>query len=381
MKVRIDNVTKKFGNTTAVNNFSAELQDGHLICLLGPSGCGKSTLLNMLCGIIPVTEGKIYFDDKDVTKLPPDQRNIGMVFQNYALYPHMTVAQNIAFPLEVLKVKKDERKARVEEIAKLVHVDNLLRRYPSELSGGQQQRVAIARAMVKKPQLLLMDEPLSNLDARLRLEMREEIRRIQKETGVTTVFVTHDQEEAMSISDSILLMKDGLLIQSGLCQELYVNPNSLFVAEFLGNPPANKLSVVECEQSERIETTAELQKYIGDFDKLNHPATVAIRPEAFTLDPNGTEAEILFISEMGKDQIVTMTYLGNTVRAILNLDELEQVVSTGSTTANASATTALIGRKIKVGLKKKGVFTFDKEGHRCHPDSASCHPELDSGSN
>ena len=333
MKVRIDNVTKKFGNTTAVSNFSAELEDGHLICLLGPSGCGKSTLLNMLCGIIPVTQGKIYFDDKDVTKLPPDQRNIGMVFQNYALYPHMTVAQNIAFPLEVLKVKKDERKARVEEISKLVHVDNLLRRYPSELSGGQQQRVAIARAMVKKPQLLLMDEPLSNLDARLRLEMREEIRRIQKETGVTTVFVTHDQEEAMSISDSILLMKDGLLIQSGLCQELYVNPNSLFVAEFLGNPPANKLPVVECEQSERIETTA---------------VTVAIRPEAFTLDPNGIEAEIQFISEMGKDQIVTMKYLGNTVRAILNLED----------SGLAS------GSKIKVGLKKKGVFTFDKEGRR-----------------
>ncbi len=326
MKVRIDNVTKKFGHTTAVSNFSAELQDGHLICLLGPSGCGKSTLLNMLCGIIPVTEGQIFFDDKDVTKLPPDQRNIGMVFQNYALYPHMTVAENIAFPLEVQKVKKEERKARVEEIAKLVHVDNLLKRYPSELSGGQQQRVAIARAMVKKPQLLLMDEPLSNLDARLRLEMREEIRRIQKETGVTTVFVTHDQEEAMSISDSILLMKDGLLIQSGLCQELYVNPNSLFVAEFLGNPPANK---------------------IVEDDKIT-----AIRPEAFILDDNGTEAEIQFISEMGKDQIVTMTYLGNTIRAILNLDDM----NVGS------------GSKIKVGLKKKGVFTFDKEGHRCHPE-------------
>lgn len=343
MKVRIDNVTKNFGHTTAVGNFSAELQDGHLICLLGPSGCGKSTLLNMLCGIIPVTQGQIYFDDKNVTKLPPDQRNIGMVFQNYALYPHMTVAENISFPLEVQKMKKDERKARVEEIAKLVHVDNLLRRYPSELSGGQQQRVAIARAMVKKPQLLLMDEPLSNLDARLRLEMREEIRRIQKETGVTTVFVTHDQEEAMSISDSILLMKDGLLIQSGLCQELYVNPNCLFVAEFLGNPPANKITVVEA-----LETTTELQKYIGGFDKLNHPATVAIRPEAFTLDPNGIEAEIQFISEMGKDQIVTMTYLGNTVRAILNLED----------------SSLAAGSKIKVGLKKKGVFTFDKEGRR-----------------
>ena len=292
------------------------------VAFAGHSNVGKSTLLNMLCGIIPVTEGQIFFDDKDVTKLPPDQRNIGMVFQNYALYPHMTVAENIGFPLEVQKVKKEERKARVEEIAKLVHVDNLLKRYPSELSGGQQQRVAIARAMVKKPQLLLMDEPLSNLDARLRLEMREEIRRIQKETGITTVFVTHDQEEAMSISDSILLMKDGYLIQSGLCQELYVNPNSLFVAEFLGNPPANK---------------------IVEDDKIT-----AIRPEAFTLDPNGTEAEIQFISEMGKDQIVTMIYLENTVHAILNLEDMN--VSSGS--------------KIKVGLKKKGVFTFDKEGRR-----------------
>ena len=336
MKVRIDNVTKTFGQTTAVSNFSAELEDGHLICLLGPSGCGKSTLLNMLCGIIPVSQGQIFFNDKDVTKLPPDQRNIGMVFQNYALYPHMTVAENIAFPLEIQKVKKDERKARVEEIAKLVHVDNLLRRYPSELSGGQQQRVAIARAMVKKPQLLLMDEPLSNLDARLRLEMREEIRRIQKETGITTVFVTHDQEEAMSISDSILLMKDGVLIQNGLCQELYVNPNCLFVAEFLGNPPANKI--------------------IQD-DKI-----LAIRPEAFTLDPNGTEAEIQFISEMGKDQIVTMTYLGNTVRAILNLDQLKEELEDSS--KGIKTNISLLGQKIKVSVKQKGLFTFDKEGRR-----------------
>ena len=336
MKVRIDNVTKTFGQTTAVSNFSAELEDGHLICLLGPSGCGKSTLLNMLCGIIPVSQGQIFFDDKDVTKLPPDQRNIGMVFQNYALYPHMTVAENIAFPLEIQKVKKDERKARVEEIAKLVHVDNLLRRYPSELSGGQQQRVAIARAMVKKPQLLLMDEPLSNLDARLRLEMREEIRRIQKETGITTVFVTHDQEEAMSISDSILLMKDGVLIQNGLCQELYVNPNCLFVAEFLGNPPANKI--------------------IQD-DKI-----LAIRPEAFILDPNGTEAEIQYISEMGKDQIVTMTYLGNTVRAILNLDQLEEELEDSS--KGIKTNISLLGQKIKVSVKQKGLFTFDKEGRR-----------------
>ena len=369
MKVRINNVTKKYGTTLAVKDFSAELEDGHLICLLGPSGCGKSTLLNMLCGIVPVTEGKIFFDDKDVTALPPDQRNIGMVFQNYALYPHMTVSENISFPLEVLKVNKEERKARVDAIAKLVHVDTLLRRYPSELSGGQQQRVAIARAMVKNPKLLLMDEPLSNLDARLRLEMREEIRRIQKETGVTTIFVTHDQEEAMSISDSILLMKDGLLMQSGLCQELYVNPNSLFVAEFLGNPPANKIELTK-PVIEALKTTKALES-IDNPDKTNHPVILTIRPEAFILDKNATAAEIQFISEMGKDQIVTMSYLGNTVRAILNLDELEQDFSgvsnnanTDTTTKNTVPTSALIGKKIKVGLKKKGVFTFDGENGR-----------------
>ena len=333
MKVRFDNITKKFGQTVAVNNFSAELTDGHLICLLGPSGCGKSTILNMLCGIIPVTQGHIFFDDEDVTKLPPDQRNIGMVFQNYALYPHMTVLENIAFPLEVKKIPKAERNAKAAELAKLVHVDNLLTRYPAELSGGQQQRVAIARALVKNPKLLLMDEPLSNLDARLRLEMREEIRRIQQETGVTTVFVTHDQEEAMSISDSILLMKDGVLVQAGLCNELYKEPNCQFVAEFLGNPPVNKVNI-----------TAQHLQSLGlksDFNTEN--LILAVRPESFVLGGK-TEAEIVSISEMGKEQIVSIKFMDNIVRAIFNTDE--QLVP---------------GSKINVGLKEKGVFVFNAD--------------------
>ena len=179
MQVRLENVTKKFPGVTAVNTFSVTLPDGELICLLGPSGCGKSTILNMLSGILPVSGGSIYFDEDNVTKLPPEERGIGLVFQNYALYPHMTVLENICFPLEIKRVPKDERVARAIRMAKLVHVDMLLNRKPKELSGGQQQRVAIARALVKEPRLLLLDEPLSNLDARLRLEMREEIRRIQ----------------------------------------------------------------------------------------------------------------------------------------------------------------------------------------------------------
>ncbi len=338
MKVQLNNITKKYGQTVAVDNFSTELPDGHLICLLGPSGCGKSTILNMLCGIIPVTQGNIFFDDKDVTKLPPDQRNIGMVFQNYALYPHMTVQENIAFPLEVQKVSKKERFAKAEEIAKLVHVDGLLKRYPSELSGGQQQRVAIARALIKNPALLLMDEPLSNLDARLRLEMREEIRRIQQETGVTTVFVTHDQEEAMSISDSIVLMKNGVLVQSGLSQELYNNPNCKFVADFLGNPPVNQLKL-NAEQLKIISETAGFN--LTDISEKD--VTVAIRPESFT-DTNSLEAEVVSVSEMGKEQIVNLKIFDNTVRAILNTDR-----------------TYVSGNKISIGLKKKGIFVFDEK--------------------
>ena len=217
MRVKMENLTKQFGTLTAVDHFNVEMEDGELIALLGPSGCGKSTILNMLAGILPVTDGKIWFDRDDVTKMPPEERGIGLVFQNYALYPHMSVLNNICFPLEIQKVPKEERIRRAKEMAELVHdslkmmrIEEYIDRYPNELSGGQQQRVAIARALVKNPRLLLLDEPLSNLDARLRLEMREEIRRIQQKTHVTTIFVTHDQEEAMSISDHIVLMKAGV---------------------------------------------------------------------------------------------------------------------------------------------------------------------------
>ncbi|MBQ2509717.1 MAG: ABC transporter ATP-binding protein, partial [Erysipelotrichaceae bacterium] len=244
MRVKLDNLTKTFEKTVAVDHFTMTFNDGELVCLLGPSGCGKSTMLNMLSGILPVSEGHIYFDDDDVTNLPPQDRGVGLVFQNYALYPHMTVLENIAFPLEIKKVPKEERIEKAKEMARLVHVEEYLDRKPKQLSGGQQQRVAIARALIKQPRLLLLDEPLSNLDARLRLEMREEIRRIQQETGVTTIFVTHDQEEAMSISDKIVLMKSGKLQQLAGAQELYDDPHNEFVASFLGNPPINKLNGV-----------------------------------------------------------------------------------------------------------------------------------------
>jgi multiple sugar transport system ATP-binding protein len=244
MELRLQNLTKVFQaknkeETIAVNNLDIVIPSGKLVGLLGPSGCGKSTTLYMISGLLKPTGGKIFFGEDDVTSVPPEDRGIGLVFQNYALYPHMTVRQNIMFPLENLKVDKQEALKRAQEMADLVGIGALMDRKPVQLSGGQQQRVAIARALVKKPRVLLLDEPLSNLDARLRLQTREEIKRIQRETGITTIFVTHDQEEAMSISDQIILMQDGIKQQVGAPQDVYDSPDNLFVAKFLGSPPIN----------------------------------------------------------------------------------------------------------------------------------------------
>ncbi len=309
MKVVLENLTKKFPGrskkdpgVTAVNNFNIEIPDGKLIGLLGPSGCGKSTALNLLSGLLAPTSGRIYFGDEDVTDILPEKRGIGLVFQNYALYPHLTVIENILFPLENLKgsekLSRDEMMKRAMEAAKLVQIEMLLNRKPKELSGGQQQRVAIARALVKMPRLLLLDEPLSNLDARLRLQTREEISRIQKETGITTIFVTHDQEEAMSISDQIIVMKDGVIQQIGAPQEVYDDPKNLFVAEFLGTPQINTF-VGEIKDG---------KLYIGDEAVLNikgaenQKVYVAIRPEAFIPDANGPlSCKFKALEVMGRD--------------------------------------------------------------------------------
>lgn len=244
MEVKLQGLTKIFVDkqkreTTAVDKLTITVGDGKLIGLLGPSGCGKSTTLYMIAGLHEPSGGKIIFGDEDVTPLSADKRGIGLVFQNYALYPHLTIRENIMFPLQNMHVPANEIDDMVEEVARLVGIANLLERKPSQLSGGQQQRVAIARALVKKPKVLLLDEPLSNLDARLRLQMREEIKRIQKETGITAVFVTHDQEEAMSICDEIVLMEAGVEQQRGVPQQIYDNPANLFVAKFLGTPPIN----------------------------------------------------------------------------------------------------------------------------------------------
>lgn len=346
MRVVLDHITKKFGDFTAVSEFSAVLEDGELVSLLGPSGCGKSTLLNMLSGIQPVSGGKIFFDDLDVTAMPPEKRGIGLVFQNYALYPHMTVMGNICFPLETQKVPKAERIERANEIAKLVHVDMLMNRKPSELSGGQQQRVAIARALVKNPRLLLLDEPLSNLDARLRLEMREEIRRIQQRTGVTTIFVTHDQEEALSISDRIVLMRSGVLQQNDLPQRLYNEPANQFVADFLGNPPINNIpgtiqNGLFVTEDGKAEAKLPMLEGVENGRKVNF----SVRSESFVLDEKGPIAcEVTRMYQMGKEEMAYLRMGGHDFRAYIDAD------------AGLKA-----GDHVRLGLKKRGVFLFDRE--------------------
>ena len=310
MRVKLENLTKIFpnkkdsGEVIAVNDFTFEIPDGKLIGLLGPSGCGKSTTLFMLSGLQKPSAGHIYFGDEDVTNLPPEKRWLGLVFQNYALYPHMTVKQNIMFPLQSQKMAKKEMMERVVEAARLVQIDELLERKPSELSGGQQQRVAIARALVKSPNVLLLDEPLSNLDARLRLQTREEIRRIQRDTKVTTIFVTHDQEEAMSISDLIVVMKKGVVQQIDAPQKVYDEPVNLFVAKFLGTPPIN-VFVGKIENN---------SLYIGEeciceYKALDQDVYVAIRPEGFNVDPKGPfSATMKSIEVMGRDSSIVSTH-------------------------------------------------------------------------
>jgi len=357
MKVILQNLTKKFPSRNkkahedviAVNDFTFEIPDGKLIALLGPSGCGKSTVLNLLCGLLKPTSGKIFFGEDDVTGLPAENRGVGMVFQNYALYPHLTVRQNIMFPLENLKGKdkltKEEMNEKVLEAAKLVQIEELMDRKPSEMSGGQQQRVAIARALVKMPRLLLMDEPLSNLDARLRLQTREEIRRIQRETKITTIFVTHDQEEAMSISDMIVVMKDGVLQQIGKPQDVYDDPANQFVAAFLGTPPINvfhgKIAGGKLYAGEDMILEIE---GAGDQE-----VEIGIRPEGFVLDEHGPlQCRLNRVEVMGRDISVVSSHDACENPAIRSIISAENKVDTDSDV-------------VRFDVKPAKVLVFNKE--------------------
>lgn len=355
MNVVLKKLTKVFPSrkkggedVIAVSDFNFEIPDGKLIGLLGPSGCGKSTTLNLISGLEKPTSGQIFFGQEDVTELLPELRGVGLVFQNYALYPHLTVEKNIMFPLENFKgekkLTKKEMKDKVLEVARLVQIEGLLDRRPGEMSGGQQQRVAIARALVKMPRVLLLDEPLSNLDARLRLQTREEIRRIQKETGITTIFVTHDQEEAMSISDMIVVMKDGVVHQIGKPQEVYDNPVNLFVARFLGTPPINVFTG-------RIEGH---KLYIGEDYIANVSCAVkgeviiAIRPEGFIVDEKGTfTCKINNLEVMGRDSSIVAGHkacIADSFRAIISAEDCPDKDD----------------ETVSFRIKEKKMFIFDK---------------------
>ena len=306
------------GSMRAVDAVSLDIAPGELFFLLGPSGCGKTTLLRMIAGFIKPTSGSLEFAGRDVTHLAPNKRNTGMVFQSYALWPHMTVAQNVAFGLSVRKVPKEEREKRALEALRAVHMEDLARRKPTQLSGGQQQRVALARALVVKPDVLLLDEPLSNLDAKLRLEMRTEIKRICAETKITTVYVTHDQKEALSMADRIGVMNRGHLIQIGSPRELYSHPRSRFVADFLGDANFLQAQVIS-----RTGDTVRLNTPGGEIESRIPPTTsfdppkqgvvlCSIRPEAITL--NGSTSHNALSAKM----LDTM-YLGDTVQHLVEL--------------------------------------------------------------
>ncbi|MBU3851923.1 MAG: ABC transporter ATP-binding protein [Candidatus Paralactobacillus gallistercoris] len=342
MKVTFKDVSLSYdGKKTILKDINFVIPEGSLVCLLGPSGGGKSTTLNLISGLITPTSGHIFFNDTDVSKKDALSRKVGMVFQNYALYPHLTILDNIAFPLKMQKVPKEKRYETARKLAKLVHVDDQLNKKPGELSGGQQQRVAIARALAKKPSILLLDEPLSNLDARLRIEMRSEIRRIQKETHITTVFVTHDQEEALHIADYIMVLNHGKIQQFSTPDDLYDHPANDFVAKFIGEPVINTLPITTFGH--------DLDGIIPD-DILSQAATVGIRSEAITPyddKPILTKltGKIIDNEKYGRENTTKIDYNGQTLvtTEMANID-------------------AKVGEEIAFNVTKSGFFLFDENG-------------------
>jgi inositol-phosphate transport system ATP-binding protein len=310
-RVELKAVGKRWGEVVAVHPCDLALADGEFVAILGPSGCGKSTTLFMLAGIYAPTEGDILFDDARVNEVEARDRNVGIVFQSYALYPHMSVRRNIMFPLRFKRVSAEEAERRVLEAARLVHVDELLDRLPAQLSGGQQQRVALARALVKRPQLLLLDEPLSNLDAALRLAMRSEIKRLQRETGVTTILVTHDQVEATTMADRIICMSRGRIEQVGSPDDLYHRPQSLFVAGFIGAPPINLLPGAVAEGRLRV---GELS--IALDGEAPQKTILGLRPEAIRLGAGAIRAAVEDVEPMGRETLYLLDSALGQVRVL-----------------------------------------------------------------
>ena len=342
-KIIIKDAVKKYGEKTVIKSVNLEIQDGEFFTLLGPSGCGKTTLLRMIAGFNSIEGGEFYFNDTLINNMDPSKRNIGMVFQNYAVFPNMTVRGNIEFGLKERKVPKSEMDERVEKILDIMKIREYADRKPQNLSGGQQQRVALARAIVIEPDVLLMDEPLSNLDAKLRVDLREEIRRIQKEIGITTVYVTHDQEEAMAVSDRIAVMKDGVIEQCDKPRKIYHKPNNMFVASFIGTN--NVLSGnYDADNKEIIIDSGEKFSY----DLGNQPSQrvkLSIRPEDFRLDPNG-DVEVKINDEvfLGSTMHYNVELKDKTLLNIMEESKFEEISRVNTDT------------KLRINLDKINVF-------------------------
>ncbi len=307
-ELRLERISRNFGETAALRELNLTIRGGEFIALLGPSGCGKSTALNCLAGLLPLTGGSIWLDGKRIDGLPPEQRGFGMVFQNYALFPHMTVRENIAFGLKMRKVPKADVKRRVDEVIRLVRLEEHERKLPPQLSGGQQQRVAIARAIVYEPPLVLMDEPLANLDAQLRLAMRTEIRRLHQTLDLTTIYVTHDQEEALSMADRLVVLREGVVQQIGTPDEVYATPANRYVASFMGYRNMLDLDVAEIRGDRAVLRGANMQltgRVFGELEPTR--AVAAIRPEDITVGgagENQTQVTAEVVEYHGRELLV-----------------------------------------------------------------------------
>lgn len=367
----IRNLTKRYGNLTALENFSLEIDSGEFMVLLGPSGCGKTTVLRCIAGLTDISSGEIYIGDEIVNKLPPKDRDVAMVFQNYSLYPHMNVYDNIAFPLKMRKTNKNQINDRVQEIASLLNINNLLKRRPKEISGGQMQRVALGRALVREPKVFLMDEPLSNLDAKLRTEMRIEIKKLQKKVAITTLYITHDQAEAMSMADNVAIMEAGKMLQLGSPQKVYNEPANQFVGSFIGNPPMNflKFRVVRDEymflkldngdpdkndNKSMVQAPALLSTIIDRTREENivlgiRPKDIAVLRNNEGFDGLKLKGEVTYIELFGDDSVAELK-LGQTSLKISNvasrIDDL------------------IIGKEAALGVKYDKINLFTSSGER-----------------
>jgi ABC-type sugar transport system ATPase subunit len=351
MQVTLNQLSKHFGPVKAVDALSLEIAEGEFMALLGPSGCGKTTTLLTVAGFYKPTSGEVRFDGRVVNELPPRKRNIGMVFQSYALYPHMDAFANIEFPLKLQKVPKAQRVQRIRELAELLQISELLDRKPGQLSGGQQQRVALARALAKRPGLLLLDEPLSNLDAKLRISMRAELKSLQKELGITTVFVTHDQVEAMTMADRIAVLNQGKLQQVGGTNELYYSPQNLFVAGFIGTPPMNMFEALLEVREEGAWLKSEFLevRLPGRISPPQAgPVVVGIRPEDLTVTQGeGVPAEVYVAEPMGRDTLLTLRVGKAVFKAFAPPDFLPQP-----------------GTEVNLGFRWEKLHLFDRETGR-----------------